>query len=155
MYNYNQTQKLNMKLEELFEFFQKPENLERVSPSWVNFNIKSKLPLVMKEGAEFEYTIKLLGIPMNWKTRIIEYSPPEIFIDEQVKGPYKKWIHTHKFKQANGFVLMEDNVDYDLYGGVLKGIIHQLFVKKSVEKIFEYRREAIEKVIISFVETRR
>ena len=150
MYNFRQTQKIKSNLTGVFEFFQKPENLALVTPSWIDFKMKSKPPLVMKEGAEFEYTIKLYGIPVNWKTRIAKYSPPNIFIDEQLNGPYKIWIHTHKFQQVDGFVIMEDNVDYDLRGGILKGIIHKLFVKNSVKKIFDYRKKAIEKEVISF-----
>lgn len=147
MYNFKQSQKIEANLKEVFEFFQKPENLARVTPKWINFSIKSKLPLVMKEGAEFEYTIKLYGIPVYWKTKIIKYSPPDIFIDEQIKGPYKTWIHTHKFRQMDGHVLMEDSVDYDLRGGIFKAIAHRLFVKNSVKKIFKYRKKIIEKEI--------
>ena len=88
---------------------------------------------------------------INWKTRIAKYSPPNIFIDEQLKGPYKIWIHTHKFQQVDGHVIMEDSVDYDLYGGIFKSIAHILFVKNSVKKIFKYRKEVIEKELKSFL----
>ena len=153
MYNFKQTQTIQADLKEVFDFFQKPENLAKVTPAWINFSIKSNPPLVMKEGAEFEYTIRLYGIPVNWKTRIAKYSPPNIFIDEQLKGPYKIWIHTHKFQQVDGHVIMEDSVDYDLYGGIFKNIAHILFVKNSVKKIFKYRKEVIEKELKSFLST--
>lgn len=145
MYNFKQTQKINSNLNQVFEFFQKPDNLSRITPKWINFSIKSKPPLDMKEGAEFEYSIKLYGIPIFWRTKIVRYSPPEIFVDEQLKGPYKTWIHTHKFKQSEGYVIMEDNVDYDLYGGIFKDLLHKLFVKNSVKRIFKFRKEIIEK----------
>ena len=153
MYIFNQTQKIKANLNDVFEFFQKPENLAKVTPAWIRFSIKSNPPLVMKEGAEFEYTIRLYGIPVNWKTRIAKYSPPNIFIDEQLKGPYKIWIHTHKFQQVDGHVIMEDSVNYDLFGGIFKKLIHLLFVKNSVEKIFKYRKEVIEKELKSFLST--
>lgn len=145
MYIFKHEQIINQPLSKLFLFFEKPENLSKLTPSWLSFKIKTALPLEMKEGAEFEYTIRLLGIPINWKTLIIKYSPPFSFTDEQVNGPYKKWIHTHTFKEKEGKVLMKDEVKYDLYGGFLKYFIHNILVKHSIKKIFEFRKKAIEK----------
>jgi ligand-binding SRPBCC domain-containing protein len=146
LYIFKQEQIISHPLSKLLPFFERPENLSKLTPNWLSFKIKTAFPLEMKEGAEFEYTIKLLGIPMNWKTRIVKYSPPFFFTDEQIKGPYKKWIHTHTFaEQDGGKVLMKDEVEYDLYGGFLKYIIYKIFVKHSIKKIFEFRRLAIKR----------
>jgi|YelNatPaOPRAMG01_1025707.scaffolds.fasta_scaffold00094_58 ligand-binding SRPBCC domain-containing protein len=145
MYNFKQEQYINKSLSKLFPFFERPENLSKLTPSWLSFKIKTPLPIQMKEGATIEYSIKLFGIPMNWKTEIIKYSPPFLFIDEQKKGPYKKWVHTHSFEEINGKVLMKDKIDYDLYGGILKHLIHKFFVKPLINKIFEFRKITIEK----------
>ena len=53
---------------EVFEFFANAENLERITPSDLNFQIKTPLPIEMREGALIEYRLKLNGIPINWKT---------------------------------------------------------------------------------------
>ena len=151
MYNFKQTQKIQADLKKVFEFFQKPENLAKVTPQWISFSIKSKPPLQMKECAEFEYTIKLYGIPLLWRTKIVRYSPPDIFVDEQLKRPYKTWIHTHKFQQSDGYVIMEDNIDYDLYGGIFKDLVHKLFVNNSIKEIFKFRKEVIEKELNSLI----
>ena len=148
MFIFEQEQIINQPLSKLFPFFERPENLSKLTPKWLSFEIRTKLPLEMKQGATFEYTISLFGIPMKWKTLIVKYSPPNIFIDEQVKGPYKKWVHTHSFKEINGKVTMADRVEYDLYGGFLKYIIN-IFVAISVKKIFNYRKISIEKEFLN------
>ncbi len=144
MFIFEQEQIINQPVSKIFSFFEKPENLSKLTPNWLRFNIKTKLPLGMKQGAEFEYTITIFGISMKWKTLISKYSPPNFFIDEQVKGPYKRWVHTHSFKEINGNVIIGDRVEYDLYGGFLKYIIN-IFVGLSVNKIFNYRKISIEK----------
>jgi len=143
LYVYKQQQKIGKPLADLFPFFEKPENLSLLTPKWLSFKIKSKEPLSMKEGARFEYTIKLFGIPMHWETLITKYEPPFQFVDEQLKGPYKVWIHTHSFIENNEQVLMTDEVKYDLYGGFLKGIINHFFIKHSIKQIFRFRKAAI------------
>ena len=97
----------------------------------------------MEENAEFIYIIKFHNIPLYWKTRIVKYEPPYLFIDEQLKGPYKKWIHTHTFEEKGDSTIMYDKVEYDLYGGFLKSIINKVSVERSVKKIFEYRKKVI------------
>ena len=145
MYIYKQEQYINKPLSQVFPFFERPENLSMLTPNWLNFKIKTPSPIQMKTDAKIEYSIKLFGIPMKWETEIIKYSPPFLFIDEQKKGPYKKWVHTHSFEEINGKVLMKDKIDYDLYGGILKHLIHKFFVKPSITKIFEFRKITIEK----------
>lgn len=91
MFKFEQIQVFNKKVNEVFPFFENPENLEIITPSELRFNIISPKPLVMKEGAEFRYIIKLGLLKFPWRTLITKYEPNKIFIDEQKFGPYKKW----------------------------------------------------------------
>lgn len=84
--------------EEVFEFFSNAENLEFLTPDFLNFNILTKLPIKMQEGTEIEYKLKLYGVPIKWKSLITSWNPFESFVDEQIKGPYAKWVHTHIFE---------------------------------------------------------
>ena len=106
MFEFNQQQIINAPLEKVFSFFQQPENLSKTTPEWLNFDIITKPPLIMKEGAVFKYKIKLFGIPFYWETNIVKYQPKKMFVDEQTKGPYKKWVHTHSFIESDGKVIM-------------------------------------------------
>lgn len=144
MYYFNQKQTILKNLDVVFPFFEKPENLQCITPKSLSFKILSKQPLVMKRGAEFDYYISVFGLPMKWKTLITEYSPPNQFQDVQLKGPYKVWEHTHKFYQKDDYVIMEDIVKYDLYGGIFKHLINKLFILPMLNKIFNYRKSFID-----------
>jgi len=130
-------------LDETFAFFCKAENLERITPAKLKFKILSPLPIRMQKGALIEYQIRLMGVPFRWKTEINLWQPPRSFRDIQLKGPYKKWEHTHHFEEKNGHTLMTDTVHYQLPFSVLGRIAHFLFVKKQIESIFEYRQQQI------------
>lgn len=138
-------QKVNKKIDEVFSFFEKVENLEIITPPWLSFKIISPKPYIVNINAEFEYTIKILGLKMKWKSLISEYDPPIKFVDIQLKGPYKKWIHTHLFKEYENYVLIIDHVEYELYGSFLSPVINKFFVKKKLNSIFDYRKMIIEK----------
>lgn len=140
MYIIEREQIINKKLEDIFPFFTEAENLAIITPSWLKFKIRSKSTKYMQLGSEFNYTIKFFGLPMFWKTKITKYEPTYLFVDEQLRGPYKKWIHEHSYTDKGDKTIIHDKVEYDLYGGIFKSVIHQLFVKRSVQKIFEYRK---------------
>lgn len=131
-------------LAEVFEFFSKAENLNAITPPDLQFKIITPLPIAMHTGARIDYRIKLSGIPFGWKTVISKWNPPYEFIDEQIKGPYVKWHHTHTFKELpNGTTEMTDRVEYLSPGWILEPLITALFVRSRVEKIFEYREQKL------------
>lgn len=134
-------------LKEVFEFFSKAENLNRLTPPELEFKILTPIPIQMKPGALIDYRIKLNGIPFNWKTEICVWEPPYRFVDQQLKGPYVKWHHTHQFKELdNGHTEMIDRVEYLSPGWILEPIITNLFVKSKVEAIFAYRTKALKEI---------
>ncbi len=126
-------------ISEVFSFFSKAENLNKITPPELGFEITSKLPIRMEKGAIIDYKIFLNGIPFNWKTEITEWEPPFRFVDSQLKGPYKMWVHEHSFEDKGDFTLMKDKVEYISPGGFLEFIPHKLFVENKVNKIFDYR----------------
>lgn len=130
-------------IDRVFNFFKKPENLDQVTPSNLGFKILTPSPIPMAKGTVIDYTIRLYGIPMKWQTIITDYDPPHSFTDTQVKGPYKTWIHTHRFTPKDGGTLMTDEVQYEVPFGFLGDIVKALFVEREVEKIFDYRKKVI------------
>ncbi len=85
-------------LQDTFAVFEDPYNLAKITPSSLKFQVTSPQRIEMRKGAEIEYTIRWLGLPMHWKTLILEYSRRFSFVDEQAKGPYKFWRHRHTFE---------------------------------------------------------
>jgi ligand-binding SRPBCC domain-containing protein len=123
-------------LDEVFTFFGDARNLERLTPAFLNFKILTPQPIEMRPGTLIDYRISLRGLPMKWTSEITEWNPPYSFVDEQRRGPYRKWVHRHTFAEVPGGTEVRDGVDYDVLGGAL---IHTLFVKRDLEKIFNYR----------------
>ena len=123
-------------IDEVFAFFGDAANLERLTPPFVNFRILTPPPIVMRPGTLIDYRISLRGLPMRWRSEITEWRPPYSFVDEQRRGPYKKWVHRHTFSEEAGGTRVGDEVTYDVIGGAL---VHTLFVKRDLEKIFDYR----------------
>jgi ligand-binding SRPBCC domain-containing protein len=122
---------------EVFPFFADAGNLERITPPWLRFRIVTPQPIEMRPGALIDYRLRLRGVPIRWRTEITVWEPPDRFVDEQVRGPYRWWSHEHRFVEADdGGTLATDAVDYGLRGGAL---VNRLLVQRELERIFAFR----------------
>jgi ligand-binding SRPBCC domain-containing protein len=136
-------QRLGGSLEEVFAFFSDVHNLERITPRWLGFRIVGSPPDALRDGAIIDYTIRLAGVPLRWRTRIVDWQPGKQFIDVQERGPYTSWEHTHSFEEIAGGVLMRDEVRYAVPFGPVGAIVHASAVRPSLRRIFDYRREVM------------
>ncbi len=127
-------------VEEVFDFFGNAHNLERVTPSFVRFEILTQDPVIMRQGTLIDYQLSLRGIPVRWRSEITEWEPHHRFVDRQVKGPYRWWVHEHRFEEDRGGTLMTDRVEYGVLGGA---IVNMLLVEPDLRRIWEYRDQAI------------
>lgn len=132
---------------EVFPFFADARNLEALTPPFLGFRILTPLPIEMREGALIDYALSLFGIPVRWKTRISVWEPDVQFVDEQLSGPYALWRHTHSFERRGNGTLMRDLVEYREPFGPLGAVAHHLFVARTVERIFDYRRGAVDRLL--------
>jgi len=98
-----------------FSFFEDPRNLFGITPGWLDFRMdRSDAFTAVSEGAEFNYRIRWLGIRMDWRSRIVNYRPPDEFTDIQILGPYRSWQHTTGLKARGQGTFMTDEVRYTL-----------------------------------------
>ncbi len=141
-----QTQDIAQPRDRVWAFFSRPENLETLTPKFLKFKILTEGPIPMEAGALIDYRISLFGLPMKWRTEITDYDPPNSFVDQQLKGPYARWHHTHTFEDLGDRTLMHDRVEYRVPLGPLGSVAHGLFVQRTLRKIFEYRREMVDTV---------
>lgn len=125
------------KLDEVFAFFSDAGNLEILTPPWIRFQIVSPRPIAMRVGALIDYRSRIRGLPMRWRSVISVWDPPNLFVDEQVRGPYRFWRHIHDFEAVEGGTLVSDTIDYRVPGGRL---VNLLFVQPDVERIFQFRQ---------------
>lgn len=121
---------------EVFGFFSDAHNLQAITPGWLNFQILTPAPIAMRAGALIDYQLRVHGLPLRWRTEITAWEPPHRFVDEQKRGPYRLWIHEHRFAKKDDGTLCSDHVRYAVPGGEL---IHQLFVRPDIERIFAFR----------------
>ncbi len=128
---------------EVFPFFADAHNLERITPPILNFNVVTPKPIDMREGAIIDYKLRVRGVPLRWRTLISAWEPDVMFRDEQLRGPYRLWRHTHTFEDRDGGTLCRDLVEYAYLGDFL---VHSWLVKKDVESIFEYRARALKQI---------
>jgi ligand-binding SRPBCC domain-containing protein len=126
----------------VFPFFANARNLHVLTPPWLNFEILTPGEIPMQVSALIDYRLRVHGIPVRWRSEITVWNPPLGFEDEQRRGPYRLWRHTHAFLEKNGGTLCTDRVKYAVLGGAL---VNRLFVQKDIQTIFNYRTEALKK----------
>lgn len=162
MYVLERTQWVPRPLEETFAFYADPRNLARITPDWLGFRIVGFEPpagaAAARSGASaissadtpvvqndllIHYSVRPLGFPQRWTSRIADWDPPHRFVDEQVRGPYRLWRHLHEFRPVRGGTELSDRVAYELPFGPLGRLAHLLLVRRQLASIFDYRERAI------------
>ena len=128
---------------EVFTFFSETTNLEQITPRFLKFQVLAASSATVNEGTMIDYRLRLWGVALKWQSRIEGFEPPRQFVDVQVRGPYRRWRHTHTFEEAPGGTRIVDEVHYEMPLGPLGTLAHALFVGRMLRKIFDYREQAI------------
>jgi len=134
-------------LDEVFDFFARAGNLERITPAWLKFTLESGEPAQITAGTVIAYRLALHGVPLRWVSRIEEWEPRRQFVDVQLAGPYRRWHHRHMFEPVDGGTKVTDRVEYELGHGPLGELAWTLFVRRDLNRIFDYRRRAIAELL--------
>jgi hypothetical protein len=125
-----------------FAFFADASNLGRLTPEWLNFRMLTPAPVTMRAGLELDYRISIYGVPVPWRSRIDVWEPEVRFVDRQVVGPYRWWHHEHRFIALPTGTLVVDHVKYVPRAGWISAA----FVRRDLERIFEYRHKALSRI---------
>ena len=125
---------------DVFPFFSDAYNLERLTPPWLRFQVVTPGPIRLEVGTCIEYRLRIRGVPIRWISEITASDPPHRFVDRQVRGPYRLWIHEHRFRDSEHGAICEDTVRYAVWGGAL---VNWLGVERDVKRIIDYRRDKL------------
>ena len=138
------SQRAPVPAERAFDFYADAVNLEPMTPPWLHFRVTTPGPIAMGAGTVLDYRLGLHGFPVRWQTRIETWEPPLRFSDTQVSGPYSLWEHTHVFEpDGEGACTIYDRVRYVTPYGPLGELAHVLFVRRDLERIFDFRARAV------------
>jgi ligand-binding SRPBCC domain-containing protein len=129
-------------LHEVFPFFADAGNLQTLTPPWLRFSVRTPGPIQMRAGTRIEYRIRVHGIPMRWESIISAWEPPDRFVDEQGTGPYRRWVHTHRFFDERGGTRLIDEVNFELYVSWLAAPL----VTRDLRRIFAYRHHVLHRL---------
>jgi ligand-binding SRPBCC domain-containing protein len=133
--------------EKVVPFFSCAENLETLTPPWLNFRILKKSTPELRQGSEIEYKLRIHGVPVKWKTLISEWNLPESFADDQLKGPYRKWHHVHGFYPVPGGTLLTDRVTYQVPFSLLGKLLLSRWILRDIRTIFSFRKKKIRELL--------
>ena len=138
---------LPLKRSDVFPFFCEIANLERITPPALHFRIITPQPIEISLGTIVDYRLQLYSVPFRWKSKITAWRPPEEFVDEQILGPYKLWIHRHQFYEENGGTIIHDSVRYQLPLWPLGEVMYPL-IRQQLKHIFTYRQQATQNALL-------
>jgi ligand-binding SRPBCC domain-containing protein len=134
-------------LDEVFAFFSRARNLERITPPWLRFALLTPEPIDMAPGTLIDYRLRLRGVPIGWTSRIEKWAADRLFVDRQLRGPYRLWVHRHEFDSVARGTLVRDRVRYALPLGGLGTVAHTALVRRDLDRIFDFRRDAVRRLL--------
>ncbi|MCU1219864.1 MAG: cyclase/dehydrase [Candidatus Angelobacter sp.] len=143
IYTLGFAQQVSRPLPEVFAFFSRVENLETLTPPWLNFRVLKVDPHPIQQGTLISYSLRVHGIPLRWTSEIMVWEPPHRFVDLQRQGPYKLWRHEHRLEARNGGTLISDTISLGLPFGILGQIAYRLKVRSDVDEIFAFRKKKV------------
>jgi ligand-binding SRPBCC domain-containing protein len=154
IYTLHREQIIPASTERVWAYFATPRNLNEMTPPDMAFEFVHGGEEPMYPGQIIAYQVSIMpGVRVRWLTQITHVAPGRCFIDEQRAGPYRLWIHEHRFEPLPDGVRMTDHVTYVLPFGPLGKLAHAIYIRRRLEQIFDYRHKMVNALFASPSET--
>ncbi len=139
---YKKETRISTDIEQLFRWHERKGAVSRLTPPWVSLKLVNHSGGI-ETGTQVHFILKIFGIPFVWQAEHIDYKKNILFRDQQTKGPFKSWIHTHGFeKLSDTESLMVDHVRYQLPFGIFGRMFGPLS-RKDMARIFTFRHRVL------------
>lgn len=90
-------------------------------------------------GDEVTWEATHFGVRQRLSSRITEFDPPRRFVDEMVRGAFRRFRHEHQFLPAQGGTEMIDVFDYTSPLGPLGSLADLLFLRRYMTRLLRDR----------------
>jgi ligand-binding SRPBCC domain-containing protein len=131
---------------EVFEFFRQPAHLVRVSPPELNMRL-AEGPERLQLGSRITLLGRRWGVPQRVVSEVTAYELDVYFVDEQREGPFRKWIHTHRFEAIPGGTRVHDRIEFEPPGGLLGMVVTAAAVERDLQWVFAFRSEKLKELL--------
>src|SRR5438132_1083397 len=130
---------------EVFAFLCNPANLSQVTPPDLNMRLV-EAPAQLALGAQIVLQTRRWGFAQRIVSKVTAFETNRLLADEQIEGPFKKWIHTHLLEEAAGGTRMTDRIEFEAPGGLLGLVFTQDAIEGELQELFEYRTQKFEEL---------
>ncbi|HKU83416.1 MAG TPA: SRPBCC family protein [Candidatus Nitrosocosmicus sp.] len=141
MKSFEQSFKVNCNIDKVWDFYTDIKHLEIITPPQLKLRIIETSNQQVVEGLRMTLSAKLVLYSSKWHSIIslVDISKHR-YIDEMVKGPFKKWKHVHLFSEiGKNQSLVTDTIEFELPFFLL-GKLMEGYVENNLMKIFEFRK---------------
>jgi ligand-binding SRPBCC domain-containing protein len=125
---------INAPVRDVFRFHERDDALPLLSPPFPPVRVISRVGGI-QAGAE---VVLRIG-PVHWIARHTAYEQESLFVDEQIRGPFRSWVHRHEFEAVDGRTKLTDRIEYQLPGGTLVNLLFAWIVNGALANMFRYR----------------
>jgi len=125
--------------ERLYEWHMRPGALEDLVPPGQQVDILEE-PDELCEGAELTMKVYFGPIGVRWVAHHRDFIDGRQFVDEQIEGPFRSWVHTHRFEpDGSDRSVLRDHVEYELPLGSVGELFGSWISERMLEDMFDYR----------------
>ncbi len=131
--------RIEVPVKELFNWHNRPRVFERLTPPWEKVKIIEKGDGI-KDGSRVVLEMKQGPFRRRWVAIHNNYVEGTQFADEQVQGPFAKWVHLHQFlPETDSASILIDHIDYKAPLGFIGQLVAGRFIFKTLDRLFSFR----------------